>query len=195
MHLSAEWKKMEGRDWEIEHSGNKRARSPYSMGNGSADVYTSIFFGKLCFGMDWGPSRCAFPLRRYVALVCRDGGATGTNQTILEGIPCREESGDSACCSGSTLSPHMWSCPGDAGFMVRGPDYLRDRVKVPAGPPIFDLAAVDLLEVDQPVFHVARYLPSLKYFALPPSLPASPHVCCLCCACFQRKESRGVGDY
>jgi Protein ENHANCED DISEASE RESISTANCE 2, C-terminal len=56
----------------------------------------------------------------------------------------------------------MWSCPGDAGFMVRGPDYLRDRVKVPAGPPIFDLATVDLLEVDQPVFHVARFLPSLK---------------------------------
>lgn len=45
---------------------------------------------------------------------------------------------------------------------MRGPNYLRDKKKVLADDPLFALAAVDLLEMETPTFHIARYLPSLK---------------------------------
>ena len=45
---------------------------------------------------------------------------------------------------------------------VRGPSYLADKKKVLADEPLFALAAVDLLELDAPTHHIARYLPSLK---------------------------------
>ncbi len=45
---------------------------------------------------------------------------------------------------------------------VRGPSYLSDRKKVPADEPLFALAAVDLIELDAPTFHIARFLPSFK---------------------------------
>lgn len=52
---------------------------------------------------------------------------------------------------------------------VRGPNYLNDKKKVLADDPLFALAAVDLLEMDAPTFHIARFLPSLKW-ARPPAL-------------------------
>lgn len=48
------------------------------------------------------------------------------------------------------------------GAQVRGPTYLRDKKKVLADDPLFALAAVDLLEMEAPTFHIARFLPSLK---------------------------------
>ncbi len=45
---------------------------------------------------------------------------------------------------------------------MRGPNYLRDKKKVVADDPLFALAAVDLLEMEAPTFHIARFLPSLK---------------------------------
>lgn len=38
---------------------------------------------------------------------------------------------------------------------------LQDRKKYPAGDPVFRLASVDLLELDAPTTHLARFLPSL----------------------------------
>ena len=38
---------------------------------------------------------------------------------------------------------------------------VQDRKKFPAGEPVFRLASVDLLELDAPTTHLARFLPSL----------------------------------
>ena len=56
----------------------------------------------------------------------------------------------------------MFSCPGAAGFKVRGPSYLADHRKVEAGDTVFSLASVDLVEVDAPTFNVSRFLPSIQ---------------------------------
>lgn len=45
---------------------------------------------------------------------------------------------------------------------VRGANYLKDRKKIPADEPIFSLAATDLLQVEKPTLHIARFLPSFK---------------------------------
>ena len=64
--------------------------------------------------------------------------------------------------------PHQfWSCPGAAGFKVRGPTYLDDHRKVDAGEPMLSLAAVDLLDLDAPTFNVARSLPSITHSPAP----------------------------
>ena len=47
-------------------------------------------------------------------------------------------------------------------LQVRGPNYLRDKKKIPASDPLFSLAAVDLVECETGCFHIAQYLPSLK---------------------------------
>jgi len=45
---------------------------------------------------------------------------------------------------------------------VRGPNYLRDKKKIPAAEPVFSLAATELLQVDKPTPHIAQFLPSLR---------------------------------
>lgn len=47
-------------------------------------------------------------------------------------------------------------------FSVRGPTYLKDQKKMPAGLSQFVLAAMDVVEVPEPVMHVARFLPSVS---------------------------------
>ena len=42
----------------------------------------------------------------------------------------------------------------------------QDRKKIPAGEPAFRLASVDLLELDRPTTHLARFLPSLACVAV-----------------------------
>ncbi|KAK9836134.1 hypothetical protein WJX81_004188 [Elliptochloris bilobata] len=80
-----------------------------------------------------------------------------------------------------TLDHCFWSCHGDAGFRLRGKHYLQDRKKVPAGEPAFRLASVDLLELDAPTTHLARFLPSLTKsgaaftFVLQLMVPGPPH--------------------
>lgn len=81
-----------------------------------------------------------------------------------------------------TLRSEFWSCPGESTFKIRGPNYLTDRAKIPAGEPVFELVAVDLLKLDDPVRHVARYLPSVRcspapfLFVLQLMVPSSPPV-------------------
>ena len=47
-------------------------------------------------------------------------------------------------------------------LQVRGANYLRDKKKIPAAEPAFSLAATYLMQVEQPTFHIARFLPSLR---------------------------------
>ena len=51
---------------------------------------------------------------------------------------------------------------------MRGPNYLKDKKKIPAGEPIFTLAATDLLQVKKPTPHIAPFLPSLKCVSCQP---------------------------
>ena len=50
----------------------------------------------------------------------------------------------------------------DCPFVVRGPTYLKDRKKIPAGMAAFTLGSVDMVSVKGPVEHVARFLPSIR---------------------------------
>lgn len=45
---------------------------------------------------------------------------------------------------------------------MRGKNYLTDRKKIEAGPPEFELRSVDLVRMDEPTPHVARYLKSVR---------------------------------
>lgn len=62
-----------------------------------------------------------------------------------------------------TCDPKYWSCPGAAGFRVRGPKYLTDKKKVEAGPPVFALLATELIRTQRKSFNVGRMLPSVTY--------------------------------
>ncbi|KAJ9521560.1 hypothetical protein QJQ45_008851 [Haematococcus lacustris] len=71
----------------------------------------------------------------------------------------------------ATLESRFWGeihAPGtDAPFVVRGPTYLKDKKKIPAGLTQFVFAAMDLIEVPHVVQHVARFLPSIRDSGLP----------------------------
>ncbi|KAG1680323.1 hypothetical protein FOA52_015413 [Chlamydomonas sp. UWO 241] len=66
-----------------------------------------------------------------------------------------------------TLEAKYWDeihAPGtDAPFRVRGPTYLKDRKKVPAGLTAFTFGAMDVVTMPHAVTHIARYLPSIRY--------------------------------
>lgn len=61
-----------------------------------------------------------------------------------------------------TCDHKFWSCPGAAGFRVRGPKYTVDKKKVEAGPPVFALMATELIRTQRKSFNVAEMLPSVK---------------------------------
>lgn len=61
-----------------------------------------------------------------------------------------------------TCDATYWSCPGAAGFRVRGPKYLVDKKKVEAGPPVFALMATELIRTQRKSLNVAGLLPSVK---------------------------------
>lgn len=69
---------------------------------------------------------------------------------------------DSWAISG-TCRHEYWSSPGSAGFKVRGSQYLVDKKKILAAPPMFELVAVDLLEMEEPMYHLCKHLPSVRY--------------------------------
>jgi len=79
-----------------------------------------------------------------------------------------------------TLDQRFWSCPGAAGFKLRGASYLRDHKKASAAPPVFALQSVDLVETDKPCFHIAQHLPAIRHSSAPfmfvvnIMVPASP---------------------
>ncbi|KAL0043136.1 hypothetical protein WJX79_010214 [Trebouxia sp. C0005] len=61
-----------------------------------------------------------------------------------------------------TCDPKYWSCPGAAGYKVRGQTYLKDKKKIEADEPVFGLASVDLVEVEAPTWHIAQHLPAIR---------------------------------
>lgn len=60
-----------------------------------------------------------------------------------------------------------WLSPGSCGFKVRGSNYLVDRKKILGAPPMFELVAVDLLELEEPMFHICKHLPSVRHSPAP----------------------------
>ena len=60
---------------------------------------------------------------------------------------------------------------------MRGAGYLTDRQKQQSEPPIAPLASLDVFEVPEPTFHMARFLPNVKarekpfYFVMQVSKP------------------------
>ena len=50
-----------------------------------------------------------------------------------------------------------------APFNVRGANYLKDRVKIPAGLSAFTLSAFDMVSLPYAVEHVGRFLPSIRW--------------------------------
>ena len=55
----------------------------------------------------------------------------------------------------SNVPRSMWAEPDGAAMMVRGPDYLIDRRKIPSQSPYFRLVGVDLFESSDAVEHIA----------------------------------------
>ena len=66
------------------------------------------------------------------------------------------------CCLQGTAARRYWSCPGTADLRVRGRAYLADKKKIAAAQPMFDLYSAELVEVEEPMWHMARFLPSVK---------------------------------
>ena len=121
--------------------------------------------------------------------------SAGAEITALgeEGVETRAEFGgeregviSDAWAITGTCDKKYWLSPGNCGLKVRGPDYLTDRKKVLAAPPMFELVAVDLLELEEPMFHVCKHLPSVKYspapfmFCVQMMVPSSPPVSLVC---------------
>lgn len=81
-----------------------------------------------------------------------------------------------------TLSRRYYSCPGAAGFKVRGKNYLQDKKKILAPEPEFDLKSVDLVKLDKPTPHVSRYLESVRCsnagftYVVQIMVPGPPHL-------------------
>jgi hypothetical protein len=49
----------------------------------------------------------------------------------------------------------MWSEPDGTTMLVRGPDYLTDRRKIPSAPPAFRLMGLDLFQSNMSIEHIA----------------------------------------
>lgn len=47
-------------------------------------------------------------------------------------------------------------------FNLRGPNYLKDKAKIPGGVGQYTLSSVDLIKVDKPVEHIGRFLPTIR---------------------------------
>ena len=79
-----------------------------------------------------------------------------------------------------------WLCPGNCNFKVRGKNYLVDKKKISAAVPMFELVAVDLLEMEEPIYHVCQHLPAVEHspapflFCVQMMVPSSPPVSLVC---------------
>ncbi len=72
-----------------------------------------------------------------------------------------------AWAAGGTTPTRFWSYPGSCNLQIRGPNYLTDRVKIPALAPMFDLYASDLVDGDEPFWDISKTLPSLQHCTAP----------------------------
>lgn len=61
------------------------------------------------------------------------------------------------------LNPRFWENPGSAGFKVRGPNYLKDRKKIPTSQPKFNLDWVYLVRLQSPLHNIGHHLPALRW--------------------------------
>ncbi|XP_019057725.1 PREDICTED: uncharacterized protein LOC104809858 isoform X2 [Tarenaya hassleriana] len=73
------------------------------------------------------------------------------------------------CGKEKTIRIHAVGSPSGMGFMIRGRTYLKDNAKVMGGEPLLKLIAVDWLNVDKAVDHIALH-PNCLVQVLP--LPA-----------------------
>ncbi|GMF21894.1 unnamed protein product [Phytophthora fragariaefolia] len=55
----------------------------------------------------------------------------------------------------SNVPRSMWDEPDGGAMMVRGPDYLTDRRKIPSQSPFFRLVGIDLYESSETIEHIA----------------------------------------
>ena len=100
--------------------------------------------------------------------------------------PEEEQAPDDSWAIAGTCQKRFWSSPGNCGFKVRGRNYLQDKKKIPAAVPMFELVAVDLLEMEEPVYHVCQHLPSILHspapflFCVQMMVPSSPPVSLVC---------------
>lgn len=85
-----------------------------------------------------------------------------------------------------TCDKKYWSSPGNCNFKVRGKNYLADKKKIPAAVPMFELVAVDLLEMEEPIYHVCQHLPAIQHspapflFCVQMMVPSVPPVSLVC---------------
>lgn len=92
------------------------------------------------------------------------------------------ESPDISWAIAGTCQKKYWLSPGSSNFKVRGKKYLVDKKKIPAAVPMFELVAVDLLEMEEPVYHVCQHLPAVEHspapflFCVQMMVPSSPPV-------------------
>ncbi|TYZ68896.1 hypothetical protein PybrP1_010965 [[Pythium] brassicae (nom. inval.)] len=72
-----------------------------------------------------------------------NGAATGAGAVApLQELPCN-------------VPRSMWAEPDGTAMMVRGPDYLTDRRKIPSAPPAFRLMGMDLFSSSHAIEHIA----------------------------------------
>lgn len=69
--------------------------------------------------------------------------------------------------STGTCEQRFWSYPGSSNLKIRGKNYLEDKVKIPAAPPLFDLYCSDLVDFDEPLWGIAASLPSVQNCTAP----------------------------
>lgn len=100
--------------------------------------------------------------------------------------PEEKEMTDTSWAIAGSCDHKYWLSPGCSNFKVRGKNYLVDKKKISAALPMFELVAVDLLEMEEPIYHVCQHLPSVQHspapflFCVQMMVPSSPPVSLVC---------------
>ncbi|GBF87676.1 hypothetical protein Rsub_00387 [Raphidocelis subcapitata] len=108
-------------------------------------------------------------IRRASSAAVGDGTSGGGAAPAAAAAAAAAHGGEAGARTG--LDPRMWRelhrNGAAAPFRVRGPRYLQDRAKVAAGPPEFQLAAVEIATTPTAVHHLSRFLPSVRCSGAP----------------------------
>lgn len=143
--------------------GSKRLADTASAANGDWEGGGAEFLDAL----SGGPSRRASHDGEAAKAPAASAEELAAVRQALAGQQAREVPEEERWAVQGTAARRYWSCPGTADLRVRGKHYLADRKKIPAAMPVFDLYSAELVEVDEPMWHMARFLPSVKYCAAP----------------------------